>query len=84
MSIEGLGQVAKIRKDKASGYIMTSTAWTEIGGSEVNAVALVKLSDNLDVEWEPAAEMYAMAGGNSQVININYKFRIPYGIFKLW
>ena len=36
----------KIRKDKTSGYIMTSTAWAELGGQEVNHVALVKLSSS--------------------------------------
>ena len=45
--------------------LSTSTAWSEAGGQEVNAVALVKLSDDLSVEW---SQMYAMAGGNSQVM----------------
>ena len=67
LSIEGLGQGAKIRKDLSSGYIMTSTAWSEVGGREVNAVALVKLSSELDVEW---SKMYSEAGGDSQVIEI--------------
>ena len=61
LNIEGLGQGAKIRKDKTSGYVMTSTAWTET----TQAVALVKLSNSLDVEW---SKMYGMAGGDSQVI----------------
>ena len=61
LNIEGLGQGAKIRKDKTSGYVMTSTAWTET----TQAVALVKLSNSLDVEW---SKMYSMAGGDSQVI----------------
>ena len=65
LNIEGLGQGAKIRKDSTSGYVMTSTAWAEFEENEVNAVALVKLSNSLDVEW---SEMYSMAGGDSQVI----------------
>ena len=65
LNIGGLGQGAKIRKDLSSGYIMTSTAWSTLGGAEVNAVALVKLSNDLSVEW---SEMYGIAGGNSQVI----------------
>ena len=64
LSIGGLGQGAKIRKDKTSGYIMTSTAWSTLGGEDVNAVALVKLRNNLNTEW---SQMYGMAGGNSQV-----------------
>ena len=63
--MKGLGQGAKIRKDSTSGYVMTSTAWAEFEENEVNAVALVKLSNSLDVEW---SEMYGMAGGDSQVI----------------
>ena len=35
--------------------------------SEVNVVALVKLSDSLNVEW---SEMYGMAGGHSQMFDI--------------
>ena len=65
LNIVGLGQGAKIRKDSTSGYVMTSTAWAEFEESEVNAVALVKLSNSLDVEW---SRMYGMAGGDSQVI----------------
>jgi len=66
LNIAGLGQGAKIRKDLTSGYIMTSTAWSENGGS-VQAVALVKLSETLDVEW---SKMYSMAGGDSQVFDM--------------
>ena len=65
LNIGGLAQGAKIRKDKTSGYVMTSTAFTAISGSESQAVALVKLSNSLDVEW---SKMYGMAGGDSQVI----------------
>jgi len=63
LNIEGLGQGAKIRKDKTSGYVMTSTAWE----GEIQAVALVKLSNSLDVEW---SKMYSKAGGNSQAFDI--------------
>ena len=68
LNIDGLGQGAKIRKDSLSGgYVMASTAWSQIGGQEVNAVALVKLSNTLDVEW---SEMYGMSGGHSQVFDM--------------
>ena len=66
LSVAGLGQGAKIRKD-TTGYIMTSTAWKEIGGQELNHAALVKLSDSLDVEW---SKMFGMAGGDSQVFDM--------------
>ena len=33
----------------------------------MNVVAVVKLSDNLDVEW---SEMYGMAGGHSQMFDL--------------
>ena len=42
MDVEGLGQGAKIRKDATSGYVLASTAWSEIEEDEVNVVALVK------------------------------------------
>merc|ERR1711971_1241456 len=67
LNIGGLAQGAKIRKDKTSGYVMTSTAFTEISGSESQAVALVKLSNSLDVEW---SKMYGMAGGDSQAFDM--------------
>ena len=67
LGVEGVGQGAKIRKDKTSGYVMTSTAWAELGGQEVNHVALVKLSPTLDVEW---SKLYGMAGGHSQVFDM--------------
>jgi len=66
MSIEGAGQMAKIRKD-TTGFVMASTAWGELGGEEVNVAVLAKLSSNLDVEWSKA---YGMAGGNSQVFDL--------------
>ena len=67
LSIEGLAQGAKIRKDKFSGYVMTSTAWGPVGGQEVNVVAVVKLSNSLDVEW---SKMYGMTGGHSQAFDM--------------
>ena len=67
MDVEGLGQGAKIRKDGKSGYVLASTAWSEIDEDEVNVVALVKLSDSLNVEW---SELYGMAGGHSQMFDI--------------
>jgi len=66
LSVAGMGQGAKIRKD-TTGYILTSTAWNEIGGQELNHAALVKLSDSLDVEW---SKMFGMAGGQSQVFDM--------------
>jgi len=66
LSVDGLGQGAKIRKD-TTGYIMTSTAWAEISRQERNHAALVKLSDSLDVEW---SKMFGMAGGESQVFDM--------------
>ena len=67
LSVEGVGQGAKIRKDKSSGFVMTSTAWNEISGAEVNHVALVKLSNSLDVEW---SKLFGMPGGHSQVFDM--------------
>ena len=67
LDIEGLGQGAKIRKDVSSGYVLASTAWGEFDEEELNVVAVVKLSDSLDVEW---SEMYGMAGGHSQMFDM--------------
>ena len=50
------------RKDR-TGYVVSSTSWDEIGNAEVNAVAVVKLNGNLDVQW---SKKFGMAGGNSQ------------------
>ena len=50
------------RKDR-TGYVLSSTSWDEIGNAEVNAVAVVKLNGNLDVQW---SKKFGMAGGNSQ------------------
>merc|ERR1712241_745753 len=36
LDVEGLGQGAKIRKDGKSGYVLASTAWSEIDEDEVN------------------------------------------------
>ena len=51
IEVEGMGQVAKIRKDASSGFVLCSTAWSFIGEEEVNAVAVVKISDSLELEW---------------------------------
>merc|ERR1711872_857986 len=66
LSIEGAGQMAKIRKDTA-GFVMASTAWGEIGNEMVYVCVLAKLSSSLDVEW---SKTYSMAGGNSQVFDL--------------
>jgi len=65
LSIEGVAQGAKIRKDATSGYIMTSTAWGVM--EDVQVVALVKLSSALETEW---SKNYGMSGGNSQVFDM--------------
>ena len=67
LSVEGLSQGAKIRKDQTSGYVVTSTAWGNIGGVEVNVVGLVKLSSDLTTEW---SRSYGQAGGASQVFDL--------------
>ena len=69
LTIAGLGQGAKIRKDHSSngGFIMTSTAWATFNGKERNSVALVKFSSSLDVEW---SQMYGLEGGASQVFDM--------------
>ena len=51
LSIEGMGQVAKIRKDASSGFILCSTAYASLGGADRNVMALVKLDTSLTVEW---------------------------------
>ena len=51
LNIEGLGQVAKIRKDATSGFVACSTAWGVLGGNDRNVQALIKLDDSLNVEW---------------------------------
>ena len=56
LSVEGMGQVAKIRKDKTSGFVLCSTAFNNVEGSEVNTVAVVKISDSFDIEWSQVSE----------------------------
>ena len=51
LNIEGLGQVAKIRKDATSGFVACSTAWGVIGGNDRNVQALIKFDESLNVEW---------------------------------
>ena len=67
LSVEGMGQVAKIRKDASTGFIACSTAWGSLGGQDVNVVALVKLTNDLDMDW---SQTYGLAGGNSQVFDM--------------
>merc|ERR1719325_478126 len=66
LEVEGMGQVAKIRKD-AAGFVLCSTAWSVLGGQDVNVVAVVKLSSSLALEW---SQTYGLAGGNSQVFDM--------------
>lgn len=47
----GIGQVAKIRKDVTSGFVLCSTGFGVIGGSDVNTVVLAKVSAALELEW---------------------------------
>lgn len=51
LSVEGLGQLAKIRRDISNGFIACSTAWGFLEGEDVNVAALVKLTDDLTTEW---------------------------------
>ena len=51
LNIEGMGQVAKIRKDATSGFVLCSTAYGVLGGVDRNVVAVVKLDNSLNVEW---------------------------------
>ena len=50
----GMGQVAKIRKDATSGFVLCSTGWGDLGDFEGNNVIVVKISDNLTLEWSQA------------------------------
>ena len=61
LEVEGMGQVAKVRKDASSGFVLCSTAWSYIEGEDINAVAVVKISDSLELEW---SQMYGVKGGN--------------------
>ena len=63
----GIGQIAKIRKDASNGFIACSTAMEVLGGQDVNVVALVKLTNDLDIDW---SQTYGLAGGNSQVFDM--------------
>ena len=51
LNIEGMGQVAKIRKDATSGFVACSTAWGVLSGNDRFVMALVKLDSSLNVEW---------------------------------
>ena len=62
-----MGQVAKIRKDATSGFVLCSTGNGNIGGSEVNTVVVVKISDSLEVEW---SQDYGNSEGESQVFDM--------------
>jgi len=62
-----LPQGAKIRKDPNGGFVMSSTCWDFLGNEDVNSVAIVKLSDDLGIEW---SNKYGLAGGNSQMFDI--------------
>ena len=57
LSVEGMGQVAKIRKDKTSGFVLCSTAFNNVDGSEVNTVAVAKISDSFDLEWSQVLKL---------------------------
>ena len=52
LTVEGAGQLAKIRKDPSGGFIACTTGWGELGGADVNVVILVKFSATLAKEWE--------------------------------
>jgi len=69
MSIEGLPQGAKIRRDlKTSGYVVASTGFGNLpGGGEDNVVFLVKVSSDMALEW---SQYYGQAGGASQCFDI--------------
>ena len=60
-------QGAKIRKVPSGGFVIASTAWGVIGGASVEVAGLVKLTNNLDLEWE---QTYGMQGGMTQVFDI--------------
>ena len=60
-------QGAKIRKVSSGGFVVASTAWGEIGGQDVEVAGLVKLTNDLDLEWE---ETYGLQGGMTQVFDV--------------
>ena len=47
--------------------LVSSTAWDEIQGNEVNVIAVVKLTNDLEVEW---SKKFGLAGGNTQMFDI--------------
>jgi len=67
MGSDMMPQGAKIRKDLSSGYVVSSTAWDEIQGEEVNVIAVAKLTNDLEVEW---SKKFGLAGGNTQMFDI--------------
>jgi len=67
MGSDMMPQGAKIRKDLSSGYVVSSTAWDEIHGEEVNVIAVAKLTNDLEVEW---SKKFGLAGGNTQMFDI--------------
>ena len=48
-------------------YLVSSTAWDEIHGEEVNVIAVAKLNNDLGVEW---SKKFGLAGGNTQMFDI--------------
>ena len=56
LSISGMGQVAKIRRDATSGFVLCSTAYASLGGADRNVMALVKLDNSLSVEWSQVTD----------------------------
>ena len=47
-----MGQVAKIRKDATGGFVLCSTGYFNINGTEeVESVIVVKINSNLELEW---------------------------------
>ena len=54
--------MAKIRKDATSGFVLCSTGNGNIGGSEVNTVVVVKISDSLEVEWSQVRQTVVQCG----------------------
>merc|ERR550517_910527 len=68
LTVDGMGQVAKIRKDATSGFVLCSTGYGTVDGTEdVESVIVVKISSALEVEWFQA---YGKVGGNSQVFDM--------------
>ena len=58
IAVEGMGQLAKIRRDASNGFIASSTAWGVMGGQDVNVVALVKLTCDLHMDWSQTVYLY--------------------------